>query len=538
MAKAPPQRAPRYFRDGPADPRTLPAAEAVRRGLALQGAGRLREAEAFFQGVLFRLPDHAEANNAMGTLAAAAGRLDLAVRHFETALKARPSDIRYLNNLGNALVLSGNVEDGMPLLERVLRRRPQLYETLCNIGRAYINRGQPAEALEPLRRAVAIRPDRALGLAALADALAGVGAGEEAAVIYRKLCATGDGIAKAAMGLASVKKHRPEDNDLALVEAALAQPGREEKERRLLHYAAAKIYLDLSRIDDAFEHLENAKANVPAYDFDWFIPLIDDLRAMFSAEFFAGSGIQGSHSERPVFIVGMPRSGTSLTEQIIASHAEVAGAGELPHMIDVANAELSLSDPGGLRRAMAELSAAKVADMAARYLRKLDFHSADAKRVTDKMPHNFLVLGLIALLFPEARVIHCHRDPLDNCLSIYTNWFNEKHGYAADQDALGRYYRQYERLMAHWRNVLPIKMLEVRYEDIVADLETEARRMIDFLGLAWDPACLRFHEAKRGVTTISRWQVRQPIYNSSVGRWKAFEPHIGPLIKALDTATA
>ncbi|MCW5713023.1 MAG: sulfotransferase [Bauldia sp.] len=517
----------------PVDPRTLPASEAIRRGVALHQEGRLREAEAFYQGVLFRLPDHADANNHMGTLAVAAGRMDLAVGYFEKAVRGRPSDVRYLNNLGNALVLSGNVEDGMPLLEKVLSRKPLLYETLCNIGRAYLKRGQGERGLWALRKAVALRPDGVQGLIGLADSLLAIGENEEAIPLFRKVYDTGQSIGTAAMGLASARKHQPDDNDLALVRGAIENPLIEEQERTILHYAAAKIAIDIGDIDESFRHLSAAKSTARAFDDAGFDRLIGGLEEVFTPDFFAATPIRGSESERPIFIVGMPRSGTSLTEQILASHGDVTGAGELPHMIEFANAELDFSDPAAFRRAMGDLGQAKAAELAARYLAKLDFHSGEAARVTDKMPHNFLMLGVIALLFPRAKIIHCRRNPLDNCVSIYTNWFNEKHGYAADQVTLGRYYRQYDRLMKHWSRVLPVQVFDVQYEELVSDLETVARRMVDFIGLPWDPACLRFHETKRGVTTISRWQVRQPIYNSSVGRWKAFERHIGPLISAL-----
>jgi len=172
------------------------------------------------------------------------------------------------------------------------------------------------------------------------------------------------------------------------------------------------------------------------------------------------------------------------------------------------------------------------------YLDRLRWHSSTAARITDKMPHNFQLVGLIALALPRAKIIHCKRNSLDNCISIYTNWFNEHHGYADDLTTLGAYYREYERLMAHWHAILPGRILEVHYEEMVRDQEGQTRKLLDFVGLGWEDACLEFHKAERTVTTISRWQVRQPIYASSVDRWKRFEPFVGDLIDSLKPSAA
>ena len=241
-----------------------------------------------------------------------------------------------------------------------------------------------------------------------------------------------------------------------------------------------------------------------------------------------------NRSKLPVFIVGMPRSGTSLVEQILASHPQVCGAGELEdaHGMTVTLATML----GGKIAYPACLTSAKrrhLDELAQRYLAKLSKFSRTAMRVTDKMPHNFMALGLIELLFPGAHIIHCKRDPVDTCLSIYGLEFNTNHPYADNLEHLGAYYLEYLRLMEHWKTVLSVPILEVQYEELVADQEGVSRQMVEFCGLPWDVRCLNFHQAERVVTTHSYDQVRRPIYKQSVARWKNYESHLAPLIAAL-----
>ncbi|MGH6874602.1 MAG: sulfotransferase family protein, partial [Aestuariivirgaceae bacterium] len=239
-----------------------------------------------------------------------------------------------------------------------------------------------------------------------------------------------------------------------------------------------------------------------------------------------------------VFIVGMPRSGTSLVEQIIASHPKAFGAGELDDIGFIA-ATLGMK---GVRtdvpvdpERILSLSRPEIVKAASRYLRRLSRRSPEAVRITDKMPHNFERLGLIALMLPRARVIHCRRDPLDTCLSIFMQDFQEAHGYAANLRSLGLYYGEYAGLMAHWRKVLPTPLLEVDYERLIENAPAEIRKIIDFVGLKWDDACLNFHRTRRAVATSSHWQVRQPIYATSVMRWQNYRQFLAPLIEALGT---
>jgi hypothetical protein len=248
----------------------------------------------------------------------------------------------------------------------------------------------------------------------------------------------------------------------------------------------------------------------------------------------------GEQSSVPVFILGMPRSGSTLVEQILASHPKVFGAGEID---DFGKAILGLS--GAARRAITSpevvslMSGEQLRQLGASYVGRIKAAAPAAQRITDKMLENFRFTGLIHLALPNARIIHTRRDPIDTCLSCFSKRFAENLPYTYDLGELGRYYRAYEALMAHWRSVLPQNvMLEVRYEEVVADLEGQARRILAHCGLEWDPHCLDFHKTERPVRTASVAQVRQPIYKSSVGRWRAFESFLGPLLAELEPSIA
>jgi len=249
---------------------------------------------------------------------------------------------------------------------------------------------------------------------------------------------------------------------------------------------------------------------------------VDESIARWTPDFFARTRDWGEPSELPVFIVGMPRSGTSLVEQIASSHPDVFGAGELR---DIANISKSLS--------WSQCQPGPIKDAARKQLDRLLALGGSALRAIDKMPSNVKHLGLIATLFPSARVILCRRDPRDTCLSCFFQHFGVGNLFSFDLREYGHLYVHTDRLAAHWLKVLPLPILQVQYEDLVADLEGQSRRLISFLGLPWNPACLDFHRAERIVQTFSAWQVRQPIYTRSVGRWRNYQRHLGPLFEAL-----
>jgi hypothetical protein len=272
-----------------------------------------------------------------------------------------------------------------------------------------------------------------------------------------------------------------------------------------------------------------------AYDEAAALRLFDRLRSVFDRRLFEANRGRGCQSPLPVFVIGMPRSGTTLIEQILASHPAIHGAGELSdfdqlaqHMCDADGKPFRLPEDTRV------LQPDDLLKLGESYVAGLQCLTPGAERVTDKMPANFLYAGLIHLALPRARIVHVLREPRDTCLSCYSKLFTEEQNFTYDLGELGRYYRKYAELMAHWRDVLPeARMLEIRYEDVIADLEGSARRLVDHCGLDWDPRCISFHEAGRPVRTASAAQVRRPIYRTSLGRWRAYESHLAPLVAEL-----
>ena len=264
---------------------------------------------------------------------------------------------------------------------------------------------------------------------------------------------------------------------------------------------------------------------------------VDALISSFDRALFLSRSTLGAASELPVFVLGMPRSGTTLVEQILASHPMVHASGELLAsglMIDgIASLPAARQAGKGYPEAVRLVDRAAAEALAGRYLEAIGRDAGEAARVTDKLPFNFLRIGLIALLLPRARIIHCQRDPYDTCLSCYFQDFQDAQPFVYELERLGKYYREYERLMAHWRSVLPSPMLEVPYEALVNDPEPWCRRILEHCALPWDERVLRFFATERSVQTASFWQVRQPIYLSSVGRWRHYRKHLGPLFEAL-----
>ena len=273
--------------------------------------------------------------------------------------------------------------------------------------------------------------------------------------------------------------------------------------------------------------------------------LFDQIEAAFTPELIAEKSGGGDPSSMPIFVIGMPRSGTTLVEQIIASHPQVHGAGELKTFNDVV---LTVHGPDGKTIPYPDfvpaLAAGPLKQIGSRYLAlvrdlvsRSDGEKKDAPYVTDKMPSNYYFAGLIHLALPNAKIIHTMRDPVDTCISCFSKLFAGEQNHTYDLGELGRYYKRYQQLMAHWRRVLPPgRIFDVRYEDVVADVEGEARRIIAHCGLPWDDRCLAFHETRRPIRTASATQVRQPIYKSAVGRWRVYEQQLGPLLIALDGA--
>ena len=311
------------------------------------------------------------------------------------------------------------------------------------------------------------------------------------------------------------------------------------EEQMRLHFALGKALADLGRHDQSFGHLlagNTIKRQQIVYEEEKVLRSFERAQAEFTPKLVQDSRGLGHPSPVPVFIVGMPRSGTTLVEQMLASHPKVFGAGEVDYFAD-ALAELrgSAGAPLGLAHEVPRVVGAELRQLGAAYFERISAEAPAAQRITDKMPQNFRLAGLIHLALPNARIIHCRRDPIDTCLSCFSLLFAGEQPYSYELGELGRFYRGYERLMEHWRRVLPKEvMLEIDYEDLVTDFENRARQILAHCDLEWNDACLTFYKTQRPVNTASMIQVRRPIYRSSIGRWRPYERMLGPLLEALE----
>jgi tetratricopeptide (TPR) repeat protein len=509
----------------------------LEQGIEHHKAGRGEEAEKVYRAILAKVPNQPDALNLLGVLAMEAGNHEAAFDLLDHATQARPRDPVILNNYGNALSLVRRFEDAIEHLERALALNPALADAWMNLGRTLNQAGQGERALKCFRRLLELKPDAHGAKGGVARACLGLGRTAEAEAAARELIAAAPTAAGGYVALSNARKFKPEDPEIAEVLRLVESKATSARELRGLCFAAAKMCDDVGRHDEAFRHFDLANRTAGGrYDARALEQAHADLRRTYTRKFFEEHAGQGLDSERPVFIVGMPRSGTTLTETILAAHPAVHAAGEL-ETIRRCEREMATLVPRdeGPQKNVRTLSWMGIEILAQRYLDAIDRKACNAAalRITDKMPHNFQSVGFIATLFPRARIIHVRRNPLDTCLSIWQQNFNDSHTYARNLSDLGHHYAHYRKLMEHWREVLPGRMLEIDYEDLVAQQDATSRRLIAHLGLPWDEACLRPQDVRRTVLTASVWQVRQPVYTRSVERWRNYEHQLEPLRTAL-----
>lgn len=509
-------------------------------GIEHHKAGRGEEAEKVYRSVLAKVPNQPDALNLLGVLAMEAGSHDAAFDLLERAVAARPKDPVVLNNYGNALSLVRRFEEAIATLERALAIKPDMADAWLNLGRTLNLAGQGERALKCFDRLQKLKPDSHSCKSGISRALLSLGRTKEAEEVAESLIVAAPAMSAGYVNLSNARKFKAGDPIIEQVEKLIAGKDTNAKELRGLYFAAAKMYDDTGRYDEAFRYYDLAnKASGGKYDGKLLEQAYADLKQTYTRQFFEERAGFGLDSERPVFIVGMPRSGTTLTETIIGAHPQVHPAGELETVkkCEREMASLVFRDDGAHKNAR-QLSWVGAEVLAQRYLDAIDVKAknASATRVTDKMPHNFQAVGLIALMFPKARIIHTRRSPFDTCLSILQQNFNDAHSYARNLSDLGHHYAHYLHLMQHWREVLPGRILDIDYEDLVENQEAVSRKLIDFVGLPWNDACLSPQDVKRTVLTASVWQVRQPVYKRSAGRWKNYEKHLAPLRDAMKAA--
>lgn len=494
-------------------------------GLALKGLGRDDEAERCFRDVLAADPNQAAAWNNLGILLFERGCFSEARACYERVLALRPHHLEALVNAGALLFELGELEQARDCCARAVELAPNMVAARRGLAVAERAFGNPREALAQLEYALTLAPEDAATALKMAGVLGDLGRFEEA-TSYGMAAAAHPGTAALALAtLMQMRRMTSADDDLrARAEVLLAQP-LPVRQIATLHFGLGKLYDDWSDFARAFSHFERANRAIqglsPGYD-----SVADGSMLSTWGRATAGlvvEGCVGCQSARPVFVIGMPRSGTTLVARILTAHSQVAGGGELEFW-----------NQAFLRHRQAVLAGRFGGDdarrLAEQYLAVLAAIDPAAVRVVDKMPGNFVHVGLMHAIFPHARFIHVQRHPVDTCLSIYFQNFSLQHRYATDRAHLVARYRHYQGLMRNWKALLPPdRLLDLNYEALVADQTTWTRRLLEFVGLPWESACLDFQLSAGAVQTASNWQVRQPMYRSSLERWRRYEPWLGPL---------
>jgi tetratricopeptide (TPR) repeat protein len=507
-------------------------------GEAYRLAARTQEAITHARRALELKPDYAEALGNLALAMANLERLDEATALLRRAIAIEPQHPDLHLRLGFVLVSQSRFEEAQAALQQVLVLCPISHDAYNLLGRVAFMRGALELAQAHYRRALELKPDFADACSGVGHALYALGRFNEAADAYLRALALDPNNPRFHLNLAATKTFAEGDPQLAAMQALERSDRLPDSERLFLQFALGKVYADLNDHARSFEHWLRGNALKRAqirYDEAATLALLARIEAIFTPALLKKKARHGERSHLPVFVVGMPRSGTSLAEQILASHPLVFGAGELPTLEEAIGAVRASCDLLPYPDWVPALEGARIKQIGTRYLAQVRRLSPAGKtRVTDKMPSNYLLIGIIHLALPNARIIHTVRDPVDTCISCFSRLFTSEHNYTYDLAELGRYYRGYQKLMAHWHRVLPPgRILDVRYEELVADLERAARRIITHCGLDWEPRCLAFHRTQRPVFTPSAMEVRQPIYTSSIGRRRFYEPFLGPLLAAL-----
>jgi tetratricopeptide (TPR) repeat protein len=515
-------------------------------GNVLRELGRLVEAKACYADAI-RLNDRVPITyNNMGQALQEEGQLDEALGWYERALKRDPNSARIQCNLASVLEELERHDEAIAHYELAIGLDPEYAEAYSGLGWVRHEQGQFSEAMTLYRRALELRPELVGGYCGLGTLLEELSDFPEAEQCLREALRLDPSHSGALAQLATLLRGKLPETDQAAMCRLVADPSLSVPKRSRLHYGLALVLDAKGAYDQAAEHLRHANALRLAdwrkrgkgdYDPADHMRFVAGLVATCTPEFFVRVGSFGLDTERPIFIVGLPRSGTTFTEQILANHSHAFGAGELALAFEGFESlpERMGRDARGLE-CLGRLDRETARLLAERHLDRLRERNAQATHVVDKMPDNYLYLGFLEALFPKAKFIHCRRDVRDVAVSCWMTHFRQIR-WACDTEHIASRIRAYQRLMEHWRQVLPVRVLEVDYEETVADLEGVARRLVAWCGLEWEPACLSYYEGRRPVRTASVMQVRQPIYTHAVARWKHYEQALAPMLAQLEAGS-
>lgn len=506
-----------------------------------RNAGCLPDAERCYREAITAEPQFAEAYFQLGTLFQENGQADHAYGYYKQAVTLKEDNPAYWLQFGGCLAHMRERSAAVIAFERVVALLPNDYGALIKLGEALNADDRATDALAVYEQALQIDPGAWQAHYGKAEQHFALGEFAVAQEAYHKALEINPDCAAIYFRLVGmIEDHDALDSFIERVEQIIAKGNDNFRFFCQLHFAVAIGHRRRKRFDEAFTWFaagNDLRRDACKFDQERYRGQIKSVIEGFRPEVFQTLKEAGSDSELPIFIVGVPRSGSTLVEQILSSHPHVADAGEFSKFGTIVRL-LSVDRGNGISypRSVGDLCPKALRALGEDYLGALQYqHSDQARRITDKQLSNIFHLGLIAILFPNAAIIHCRRDPMDTCLSCYFQNFREpkRLAWTNDLEDLGFYYRQYERMADHWRAVLPGRMFEVNYEDMVADQERMSRKLIEHVGLPWDDACLDFHKSERGVRTASASQVRKPIYKSSIGAWRNYAQHLTPLKKAL-----
>jgi len=503
-----------------------------------QKEGRHDEAEHLYRRILRHNPRNVDALRLLALIAVEAGRLDEAENLLHKAIDLAPDFIAAIIDLGRLHKEQDRYGDALQCFDRVIAADPGNAQAHYLRAATLAPASFTSEAIEAYRECLKLRPAHAGALLGYGHVLKAVGRYREAVESYyaciRELPDSGE----TYWSLANLKTYRFDDDAVAEMERRVAGTGLNASAEVHFLFALAKAYEDrgdFGKAWDCYRRGNTRQRALVSYDPVQAELMNDRLIHVFSAEFLQSRSGAGLADPAPIFIVGLPRSGSTLLEQVLASHGQVEGTSELPYLGRVATwLNRNRADGINYPEAVRELASANLAALGSDYLGYAQMHRrSGAPRFIDKMPNNFPNIGFLSMILPQARIIDARRHPLDACLSCYRQLFAKGQNFTYDLTEIGEYYLQYQRMMDHWATVLPGHVLTVQYEEVVSDFEAQARRLLEFCGLPWEDACLRFYESDRPVRTPSSEQVRQPIYDRSVGHWRNYQGHLDELVTVL-----
>ncbi|WP_405228286.1 tetratricopeptide repeat-containing sulfotransferase family protein [Lentisalinibacter sediminis] len=510
-------------------------AEAAR----LHRSGKVEEAERLYRRVLKDNPESVTALRLLGVIAMQSGHPENAEELLSKAVRLAPDFTGAIIDLGRLHQDQHRLAEAIECFEKAVETDPRSSHAHFLLAAALAPAARTAAAAAAYRRAIELKPEHAGAWLGLGHTLKTLGRQPEAIEAYRECIRLKPANGESWWSLANLKTYPLGDEDIQAMEAALETPELNEQSEVNFLFALAKAWEDREDYDRAWHYYD--KGNRRQRMRENYDPVQtevnnDAIAEVFSEEFLAVNEGIGCEDPAPIFIVGLPRSGSTLIEQILASHSQVEGTAELPYLGRVATSlNRNRADGVNYPQAVRELKGPNFEALGRRYLAHASLHRVEGlPRFIDKMPNNFPNVGFAQLILPRAKIIDARRHPMDSCLSCYRQLFARGQTFTYDLTEIGEYFLQYQRMMDHWHAVLPGRVLTVQYEELVSDFDNQVRRLLDFCELPWEDACLNFHETDRPVRTASSEQVRQPIYRGAVGFWRRYEQHLDELAEVLE----